>query len=261
MRFVELLDESFRIVRRRLGVCVVLTAVFVLPVTVLGVLSTRSVVVGLDLQAIFDPDRAPEFGGILTVYLAAAAQSLALALAAGPIAHVVLADRVGGGAAERMRATTALRAVGWRGFGALGAAWVLTRLVIWPSSFVMGLGLFLAPLLVVVSPACALERLSPVAAFRRSWRLGRRRYGATLGFWLGSAVLVSLVFNAVSLPAQLIGLDTSFGAFLFSSLITIPITLVAAAVTASATALFYLDQRVKVEGLDLELRLAELDRR
>jgi hypothetical protein len=68
--------------------------VFVLPVSILVAIATRSAVVGLDVRAIFDPEQAPAFGGIVAVYAAAAVQSLALALAAGPIAHVVLADRV-----------------------------------------------------------------------------------------------------------------------------------------------------------------------
>jgi hypothetical protein len=260
MRLVELLDESFRIVRRHLAATVGITSVFVLPVSILGAIATRSAVVGLDVRAIFDPEQAPAFGGIVAVYAAAAVQSLALALAAGPIAHVVLADRVAIDLGAQMTFGRALRATHWRGLGALAVAWVLTRLVVWTLGLVVGIGVLLAPMFVAVAPACALERLGPIRSLRRSWQLTRHRYGASLGYWLGSGVMVASISNAVSFLPQLLGVDASLMSFTISTLLTTAVTLVATAVIATATALFYLDLRVRAEGLDLELRLRELGR-
>jgi hypothetical protein len=114
---------------------------------------------------------------------------------------------------------------------------------------------FVMPLFLVTSPAIVIEGLGPWAGVRRSWRLTRVRYGAVLL----AGVLIAIV--SIGLTVALSGLGLAFSFFSFgwiidvicrgaSSLITVPFV-------AASTTLVYLDLRIRAEGLDLELDIAE----
>jgi hypothetical protein len=90
---------------------------------------------------------------------------------------------------------------------------------------------------------------------RRSWNLTRVRYGAVLG----AAILIALVSSLLTFALSGLGLAFSFLSFGWvidvvcrgaSSLVTVPFV-------AAATTLVYFDLRVRAEGLDLELDIAE----
>ena len=139
---------------------------------------------------------------------------------------------------------------------ALIAAWVLVHVVeavaavalIVPAILVM-------PLFMVTAPAIVFERLGPLAAVRRSWRMTKTRYGAVLG----AALLIAMVSSLLTLALSGLGLAFTFLSFGWvidavcraaSGLVTVPFV-------AAATTLVYLDLRVRTEGLDLELQFAE----
>ena len=93
------------------------------------------------------------------------------------------------------------------------------------------------------------------AGVRRSWRLGRSRYGSVLG----AALLIALVSSVLTLALSGLGLLFEFLSFGWiidavcraaSGLVTVPFV-------GAATTLVYLDTRIRVEGLDLELDFAE----
>lgn len=130
--------------------------------------------------------------------------------------------------------------------------------------------LWLAAKLVLVPAVIVLERAGIFAAIGRSWVLTRRR------FWpiLGIIVLVSLVFGVlaqvVGLPFSLVSMglttiiaptgqpDTAALVTLIvtgvaTQVVTLVIQAVALVVQSTASALIYIDCRMRHEGLDLDL--------
>lgn len=117
-----------------------------------------------------------------------------------------------------------------------------------------------------------LEGRGVVAAIRRSWRLTRGAFWRTFGLLAVVTVMVSFAAQLVSTPFSLIGgavggllFPNSGGSFadsLPSLLIsTLPALIVAVIVSGigqiaqvSAVVLVYLDRRMRVEGLDLDLQ-------
>lgn len=139
------------------------------------------------------------------------------------------------------------------------------------------LTLWLSTKLLLVPAAIILEHATIGGAIGRSWTLIRGR------FWpaLGVVVLISLVFGAI---AQVVGIPFSFltaalttivtptgdpspsaiigvvfGAIL-TQVVTLLIQSVAVVVQATATAIIYIDCRMRREGLDIDL-LTYVDRR
>ncbi|WP_435199792.1 glycerophosphoryl diester phosphodiesterase membrane domain-containing protein [Janibacter sp. GS2] len=182
--------------------------------------------------------------GLGALLLAAVLYLLPLTLIGGLFAGVVLAAiSVGGGGGV---------ALGIAGGGLLLLVWVIVALYLWTR-------------LAFVFPALTVERLGPVAAIRRSWRLtGGRRFWPVLGIRLLTSVLIGVVGAIISLPLGLIAgvaqvvlagdgnagyvvLAVANGlALIISAALTTPIT-------AGVDALLYIGQRMEHEGYDIEL--------
>ncbi|NNH05442.1 hypothetical protein, partial [Microbacterium ulmi] len=130
--------------------------------------------------------------------------------------------------------------------------------------------LWLTTKLLLVPSAIVLERATIGGAIARSWRLTRGRFWAAFGI----VVLISLIFGTmaqvVSIPFSLVSAgfttilsptgEPTTGAivgFLVTGLVTQVLTLVIQAVTlvvqGTASALVYIDCRMRHEGLDLDL--------
>ncbi|GAB3565474.1 glycerophosphoryl diester phosphodiesterase membrane domain-containing protein [Spelaeicoccus albus] len=127
--------------------------------------------------------------------------------------------------------------------------------------------------------ACALvlERIGPVAALKRSWRLTGRGFWRFTGIYLLANVIGALVTSLISTPIIIVG--AVIGTVAALSLQDHPAALVATGIVggvlalivlaiASAiqyaysggvTALLYIDQRMRTEGLDVTL-MAEAER-
>lgn len=139
---------------------------------------------------------------------------------------------------------------------ALIAAWVLVHVAEGIAAVALVVpAILVMPLFMVTVPAIVFERLGPWAGVRRSWRLTRARYGAVLG----AALLIATVSSLLTLALSGLGLAFTFLSFGWvidavcragSGLVTVPFV-------AAATTLVYLDLRIRTEGLDLELQLAE----
>ncbi|WP_297599672.1 hypothetical protein [Microcella sp.] len=129
--------------------------------------------------------------------------------------------------------------------------------------------------LALVPAAIMLERLTLGAAVRRAWTLVIGHFWRTFGILLLITVMVQVASSVVSTPfsiaasfggvlANPAGDDlTSLSVLLGANVLTIAITVVVGAIGAvllsAATALIYLDLRMRKEGLDLELqRFVEL---
>ncbi|UCR90305.1 hypothetical protein [Mycetocola spongiae] len=123
----------------------------------------------------------------------------------------------------------------------------------------------------LVPSVIVLEKRGAVAAIARSWRLTNGYFWKTLGIQLLIGVIVSVASNVVLTPVTLFSsflpflLDptsatatTELGtSFIVSTIITGVISLlvgsIAMVIQSSATALIYIDLRMRKEGLDIDL--------
>ncbi len=157
-----------------------------------------------------------------------------------------------------------LAAVGGEVAGILGfvlAVAVLVLLMIW-----VGVRLSLA------SAPVVLERSGPLRAIRRSWGLtGGGQFWRILGILLLSQLLASIFASVVSTPVQLLftALTASVsddpavvttGLVVIQHLVQFVTGVLVTPFTAGVTALLYLDQRIRREGLDLLMQQAALHR-
>lgn len=148
--------------------------------------------------------------------------------------------------------------------GAAAAATLARRgwvvLVLAPVRAVLGLVLFGVPLvaLVLTGPAVGIEEAGPAGALSRSSQLVTRRFGSALGFFVLSALLFTLLTASLNLVAIVVA-EIFLGDLGWVVLVvaSIGVRVLLTAFLAAATCLLYLDSRVRVEGLDLELLLVD----
>ncbi|NHC13036.1 hypothetical protein [Motilibacter deserti] len=150
--------------------------------------------------------------------------------------------------------------VGWATVGALG---VLLGVLLGIGAVVAVF--WLLAVTAVAGPAAVLERDGIVTAFRRSYRLVSGTFWRVLGIWLLIQLLASIVAGVFAVPGVVTGevvssaLDDD-GTGLVPQLIVgvwdVLGSTVAYPVVAAATALLYMDLRMRKEGLDIELTRA-----
>ncbi|MFZ5869646.1 MAG: hypothetical protein ACOYXW_03810 [Actinomycetota bacterium] len=130
-------------------------------------------------------------------------------------------------------------------------------------------GVYLDTRLALGGPALVLEEATVTASLRRSWRLTSRGLLRVVGIRLLTYLIVFAVTAIVAAPFQLVG--ALFGGNMADPLAAFTPTLpqlllsglgsaIAATIVypffASVTALLYVDQRMRLEGLDVELARA-----
>lgn len=233
--------------------------------------------------------------GILLGLAAAALSTIVQAVVVVEVTHAVVAEKLTLGAIWRQ-----VKPIVWRliGYGLLVALVVVALFAVValllfglgtaspPAAIGIGVFLLIAAIpvgwwlmvkLLIVPSVIIVEHATIGQAIRRSWTLIRGRFWSSLGV----IFLISLTFNAVgqviSLPFSFLsaGLttiitptgDPEVGAIIggiITLLITYAVLLllqsVALVVQATATALIYVDCRMRHEGLDLDL-LAYVERR
>ena len=148
-----------------------------------------------------------------------------------------------------------------------------------PAGFVVGVPLVLAGIALAVfvqvrwfllaAPALVLERTGVLASMRRAGRLSRDQFWRLLGVWLLTSLVVGIVGQVVSVPLGVVGAigpllwPGTAGALvlvLSSYLSQILVGSLTTPFTSAVTALQYVDQRIRKEGLDVVL-IAETERR
>lgn len=211
------------------------------------------------------------------------------------VAHAALAEKLTLGGLWRQVTPVAWRLIGYTVLlslavgvlvGILVAAFVLLAqasvavvvgLVILAILVAVPVSLWLTVKLLLVPAVIVMEQARILDAVRRSWSLTRGRFWPSLGI----VVIISAAFGAlaqlVSLPMSFLttGITTVFSptgdpevgsviALLIGLLVTevlvVLLQSVALVVQSTATALIYIDSRMRREGLDLDL-LAYVDRR
>nr|WP_236779035.1 glycerophosphoryl diester phosphodiesterase membrane domain-containing protein [Agromyces seonyuensis] len=131
------------------------------------------------------------------------------------------------------------------------------------------LAFWLQTKLVAVPTIIVLERAGLGAAIARSWRLTRGRFWPIFGVLLLIQAIVQTAAQVVTLPISLLGpllggvidptysgayLGVSIGVSVLTLVITMLVSGLASVVTSSIGAIVTIDQRMRSEGLDLELQ-------
>lgn len=122
---------------------------------------------------------------------------------------------------------------------------------------------FLMTRLALVTPPIVLEGLPVTAAIRRSWLLTRRGFWRILGIRLLTSLVVGVIAQVLAFPISLIGVFAVLGTgneaqlLAWQAVISGVTGLITATLTtpfsAGVDALLYLDQRIRLEGLDVQL--------
>lgn len=267
------LDNAGALLSRHARVVLVGSVVVLLPGVVLNVVATglafdryQSVSGSVaSLPELFGAGRASS--GIESVlwYLGTVINSLAAALVGGYVTTLVVQHQVAAMLSARQALGTLVRrlptlVLAWLiGHSWIVAgAWLVGHTSTW-SGVALLVGVPISFALIVhtalVSAAIVYEGLGPFAALRRSWQLAHRQFSVVSGFVAASAILGLFVqYGITILPKALdaVGL-LSFGRFgwvvqgiaaQLGRLISVPLV-------ALATAMLYLDLRMKIEGMDL----------
>ncbi|WP_269857658.1 hypothetical protein [Streptomyces sp. RPT161] len=134
-----------------------------------------------------------------------------------------------------------------------------------------GIAVWLTISLSLSSPALMLEKQGVFASLSRSYKLVRGSWWRVFGVQLLAVVLAFVVTSIVSIPftviAQIVGSDNMAGFFAAGSHISWSFLIIIAVggvvgttltfpLSAGMTALLYMDQRIRREGLDVELARA-----
>lgn len=252
MTVADVLDGAFEIVKRRPREIAVIAAVAILPLQVILTVVFRdyfsSDLFSLNVDTA-DVDSSGDESSLAAAILVQAATAVSLAWTCGAISLLV-ADWYRGirrSAAQILR-LTAIRAPSLlAGVLVVKAAEGIGSLAILVGGVVAMAGLH------VVSPIIALETMNPLKAVARSFRLTFSQVGRSLALPLlaglvGTVVAFVLMFLTGFL-AELTPIEYSWlvvgAGQLIGNMIVLPFT-------AGVAALYYIDLRVRREGLDLE---------
>lgn len=147
----------------------------------------------------------------------------------------------------------------------LGAAVLAGVLPFLGLAFLIAPGVILWGAWALTTPALILERLGPIRALRRSWRLAWPSFWRVWGIRSLSVILGWIIQNLVLVPIALLGLlvaallgaddgdDLPLAALAIVTMGAILGGTVAEPFLAGVVALLYLDRRMRAEGLDIVL--------
>lgn len=144
----------------------------------------------------------------------------------------------------------------------LGLTVLVTLIVAVASVFLIIPGIWLWALLSLAAPALILERGRVGESMKRSWRLVSGTWWRVFGILLLTAIAATIISMVIEIPFG-VGLgvtsstadiaNQSFGSQLLSTLGGIVAQTIVGPFTAAATALLYIDQRMRKEGMDIQL--------
>lgn len=251
MTVADVLDGAFEIIKRRPREVAVIAAVAVLPLQVVLTVVFRDYLSSDVFSLVVDPGESDDTTGpsIGASLLAAVATAVSLAWTCGAIALMV-ADWYRG---IRRSIGDILRLAVLRA-PALLAGVLVVKVIEVAGSIVFVIGAVVVMTgLHVVSPIIALESPNPFRAAQRSFRLTWSHAGRSLALPLMTALVgtaVSMVVGVLaSFLAEIAPIEYSWivvgSGQLISNMVVLPFT-------AGVATLYYIDLRVRREGLDLE---------
>lgn len=126
--------------------------------------------------------------------------------------------------------------------------------------------LYLSARWIAATPALVAENLGPLEALSRSWRLTKGNVLRALGYQILLYLITTLVLAMpVALIQQIIILllptSSLAAATAASNMVAASLSIVWTPFSVAAIVLLYYDLRVRHEGFDLELRVAEMEQR
>lgn len=233
----ELIDGGYQALRAYPRVLLGCAAVFLVPLTLVVALLGQ----GKLNPGLVTPGAAP--AGIVGV----AGYSLATLLMGLPLANATMAAALG----ERptLRAAFRLPARVWL---AAPLSWLVVA-----GAKLAGAALFGFPFFAVVAlslplaPVLAIERLGPFAAVGRAWRLSGRTFGRNLAVVLVNGLTTAVIGGALLVPILAIAAVPDGPRRPLATLGQLIVGLIITPTAATSAALCYLDQRARVEALDL----------
>lgn len=262
MTVSDVLDGAFSILKAAPATILAFTAVFAVPVQILGAWLQRDLLGGDSILDVINEGDTSLTGVDQESWSSTWAQmvlffgpALALVFVAAGLVRLVGAWQVGRDLTlgQMLRGSLSMA---WP----LLASWFLVHLAEAVGMLLCGLpALAVMTWFLVTAPVIGAEGLGPIAAMRRSARLASRRFWPVLGLALLSGIVATLFGYALGIVptvlSLLLGTDglgwlLTAAAGVLTSLITMP-------VVAGTTVLIYLDLRVRTEGLDIELDAAE----
>lgn len=265
----QLLDAGFEVLRFRFRTIAVVAVTLVLPLYVLpqilaawagGTIGTSNVssepASGAATFSPFLDVMSGATGDAFLTLLSTLGLFLAQMLMGVATAHLVTSWLMG----RDPSPSATLRFVARRAPVAIGALFV-AMLIKAASVVTCGVALlYLVPILAVLGPVVAAEPVSVVEAIRRTMRLSRSRVGPIMGicvlWWLVSSLLTGGAELLGTLLTQWFDAESEIGTFIGQGL-TVASTVTMLIVQVAVTALVYIDLRVRIEGLDLELEMME----
>src|SRR5918999_1390317 len=251
----EILDAGIKLFVRHWQTLVLSVVGLILPVQILSALVTASVAPEqFDLTTSETGVEEGEEAEFLIGQGAIALLSVISVLLATAVCFKAIADAYLGVEPDWRRSLRfAVRRLG----GLFGVAIVGGLLVALATLALIVPGIWLFVMYSVAVPALLLERIGPIQALRRSFRLVRGRWWATAGVLLVGYLLIGILGALVTgvvmvVPAVVAEGNTLAGALgavvggTLGSMLTTPYS-------AAVVALLYFDLRVRKEGLDLQL--------
>lgn len=263
MTVSDVLDGAFAILKAAPATIIAFTAVFAVPVQLLGAWLQRDLLGGdslLDLLDESDPSlvgaEGTELGSTGAQLVLLFGPALALVFVAAGLVRLVGAWHVGQDLSlgDLLRGS---RSVAWP----LLASWLLVHLAEAGGALACGLpALAVMTWFLVTAPVIGAERLGPIDSMRRSARLVSRRFWPVMGLALMSGLVATIFGYALGLVPMVVSLlvGTAGWGWLLTGAAGIVTGLVTMPIVAGSTVLIYLDLRVRTEGLDMELDAASV---
>ncbi len=253
---LELLDSGFAIVRSRPALVLGVAAVFHFPLALtLGFLQRNE---PSRNEALLDDVR-----GYLSTSTGTDTTNEVIALLIASLIHTVVAVAVGllVSAWYSERDPDLKDVLGWmvRHLPTVTLAWLLVHLLQAAGLVALGVGALIAAVFTtVVAPVLAVERVGPIDAIRRSVSMVRARFSQVLAFFVLSIVVGVVMTGVLTLaPAVLAAQFVIPVSWLLMAIGAAVAGTVSAAVLASATVALYIDLRVRLEGIDLQLLVTD----
>ncbi|MEJ5255447.1 MAG: hypothetical protein WHS89_08875 [Acidimicrobiales bacterium] len=254
----DILDGAFRVIKRRPAAVLGAAAVVVVPVQVVLALAQHALLPNpfagwLVWNSVsWMSTSSPSVWALLLYGLGLLLQSLSLFFLGGIVTAFVASWCVG----REISVRDAL-AASFRRTGPFIGAWAIllaAKVVAGMCNVALP---FVVPLFVATAPAITAEQLGPWSGVRRSVSLmGRRYWQAVLVVVLG--YLVEAAMRTGSLLAGLSALLPEPASWITSAVVNSAFGVVVQTVVVSTSVLLYLDARIRTEGLDLELRAADV---
>jgi hypothetical protein len=252
----DALDRSYAIIKSRPKTVLGIAAVFMIPIQFLAAYLSRDLLGGASLDqyvqdsSVLGPGTTTSGATQAASFVLLGFESLALTFVCAAYTHLMAAWYTG----RDMTAQEALGAA-FRRTGPLLVSWLAVHVVAFFTMFCFfGGGTLLVPFYLVVTPIVAVEPIGPFQGISRAMSIGAKRYWPALLVAAGSGVAAMLLEYAITTVPTIIGLVIGLDVgWLLLAVSASAASIITTAGVAGATALFYFDARVRLEGLDLEL--------